>query len=562
MNRITTIMTVGLMAGMLMLAGCKREYGTVTLGANIDNGRDAKVYIDNLTPCWHNNDLIRVNNQTCTTSAALGSSAQITDVVENNHYRAIYPADIVGDVDISSSSSIAVTLPREQLFEVDSRGDQKVKVPMGAYSSSESLTFHNLCPLIKVVISNSMDNDFVLDHITVTAATAYLSGLCSASVTGSPNDHIGTMVSSSASHDVSLVFPLGDRPTMGRGDRDTYVYYIVAPEFDEDDVTITLYATTGQYATFEKTDVSLCHNRIASVSLTVLHWNGQITPDPPSVDGMLPGAFSVSATQQVCFSQGNLQYNASTNTWRFAEHQWDFVGTQTAEGQGYYGGTVSGSDNRNISSTYSGWIDLFGWGTSGWNSGANCYQPWSTSTSYADYYLDGVSSNGMTGNYAEAEWAWHNAISNGGNAHHLWRTLTKDEWNYLLNIRDNASSKHGRGNINGVGGLIILPDNWTLPSGYTFNTGLSSSDGWALNSYTLSQWAVMEDAGAVFLPAAGCRWGTSVSFVGSEGYYWSTTHRNGSSAHFMGFTIGGYLTAMSSNSRSYGRAVRPVRDIE
>lgn len=168
----------------------------------------------------------------------------------------------------------------------------------------------------------------------------------------------------------------------------------------------------------------------------------------------------------------------------------------------------------------------------------------------------------MTGNYAEAEWAWHNAISNGGNAHHLWRTLTKDEWNYLLNIRDNASSKHGRGNINGVGGLIILPDNWTLPSGYTFNTGLSSSDGWALNSYTLSQWAVMEDAGAVFLPAAGCRWGTSVSFVGSEGYYWSTTHRNGSSAHFMGFTIGGYLTAMSSNSRSYGRAVRPVRDIE
>ncbi|MBR6991498.1 MAG: hypothetical protein IKH97_04670, partial [Bacteroidales bacterium] len=73
MKKIHTTMIVGLMAGMVMLAGCKREYGTVTLGANIDNGRDAKVYIDNLTPCWHNNDLIRVNNQTCTTSAALGS---------------------------------------------------------------------------------------------------------------------------------------------------------------------------------------------------------------------------------------------------------------------------------------------------------------------------------------------------------------------------------------------------------------------------------------------------------------------------------------------------------
>ena len=27
------------------------------------------------------------------------------------------------------------------------------------------------------------------------------------------------------------------------------------------------------------------------------------------------------------FSKGNLQYRASTNTWRFAEHQWDFVGS-------------------------------------------------------------------------------------------------------------------------------------------------------------------------------------------------------------------------------------------
>ena len=64
-------------------------------------------------------------------------------------------------------------------------------------------------------------------------------------------------------------------------------------------------------------------------------------------DGALPGLFSVSATQRVYFSQGNLQYQASTDTWRFAEHQYDYVG----------------SDNRSISSTYSGWIDLFGWGT-------------------------------------------------------------------------------------------------------------------------------------------------------------------------------------------------------
>lgn len=511
-------MIVGLMAGIVMLAGCKREYGTVTLGANIDNGRDAKVYIDNLTPCWHNNDLIRVNNQTCTTSAALGSSAQITNVEGSSHYRAIYPADIVGDVDISSSSTIAVTLPREQIYEVDSRGDQKVKVPMGAYSSSESLTFHNLCPLIKIVVSNRMDDDFVLDHITVSAATAYLSGLCSASVTGSPNDHIGTMVSSSASHDVSLVFPAGNRPTIGRGDRDTYVYYIVAPEFGGDegeDVTLTLYATTGQYATFEKR-ASLRHNRMAEVSLTVEQWNGQVQP---SGDGVLPGAFSVSATQRVHFSQGNLQYQASTNTWRFAEHQYDYVG----------------GANSNISSTYGGWIDLFGWGT-----GNN---PTLAITDYT-YYSTFV------------DWG-SNAIINGGNAVNQWRTLTQSEWYYLLYSRTNASSKLGTGNINGVGGLIILPDSWEQPSGCPqFSPGVVSD--WSHNSYTLAQWAQMELAGAVFLPAAGYRLGTDVGDVGSSGLYWSSTPNDEDYAYYVGF-IGRYLNAAYSDYRGDGFSVRPVR---
>ena len=49
--------------------------------------------------------------------------------------------------------------------------------------------------------------------------------------------------------------------------------------------------------------------------------------------GKLPGAFSVSATKQVWFSQGNLQYQAYNgdggSTWRFAINQYDFVGDAT-----------------------------------------------------------------------------------------------------------------------------------------------------------------------------------------------------------------------------------------
>ena len=41
--------------------------------------------------------------------------------------------------------------------------------------------------------------------------------------------------------------------------------------------------------------------------------------------GMLNGMFSVSNNTKVYFSQGNLQYQASTDTWRFATNQWDYV---------------------------------------------------------------------------------------------------------------------------------------------------------------------------------------------------------------------------------------------
>ncbi len=72
-------------------------------------------------------------------------------------------------------------------------------------------------------------------------------------------------------------------------------------------------------------------------------------------EGSLVGKFSVSSSKQVSFSKGNLQYQASTNTWRFAESQTDYIGAA----------------NKNISATYDGWIDLFGWGTSGYDNTAN-----------------------------------------------------------------------------------------------------------------------------------------------------------------------------------------------
>jgi len=263
-------------------------------------------------------------------------------------------------------------------------------------------------------------------------------------------------------------------------------------------------------------------------------------------NGKLPGLFSVSADKQVQFSQGNLQYNASTGVWRFAENQYDYVGDR----------------NKNISSTWNGWIDLFGWGTSGWNSGAKAYQPYSTSTTNADYYPGNSATTNLTGTYANADWGVYNAISNGGNAKGLWRVLTNAEWAYLFNSRNNAANLYGHAVIGNINGMIILPDDFERPYGLSFTPGNNSyiTNMYTLNMYTLVEWKAMEANGAVFLPAAGNRYDTSMYNVGTYGYYWSSTCSSSSNAYYEGFNSGGH-SPLNSYDRNGGRSVRLIKDL-
>ena len=180
------------------------------------------------------------------------------------------------------------------------------------------------------------------------------------------------------------------------------------------------------------------------------------------IEGALPGLFSVSDKQKVRFSQGNLKYQASTNTWSFAEKQYS------------YG-------------------DLFGWGT-----GNN---PTLSSINDLDYATF-------------TDWG-NNAISNGGNAPNMWRTLTQEEWVYLFN----RPYKGGMGIIGGQTGWIILPDSWIQPSGCPdFVPGDEK-----YNNYSLSEWKVMELAGAVFLPDTKYNSEPHTAMRGPYGEYWSST---------------------------------------
>ncbi len=257
-------------------------------------------------------------------------------------------------------------------------------------------------------------------------------------------------------------------------------------------------------------------------------------------EGAIVGVFSISASQKIYFSQGNLQYRASTNTWRFAENQYDYVGY----------------DNSNISSSYNGWIDLFGWGTSGYDQGAVSYQPWSRSMTDSDYYAYGLYTFNLNDQTGMADWGY-NAICNGGNITNKWRTLTVDEWMYVLNCRITRSGiRYAKAQVNNVNGVILLPDDWSVGT-YSINSYNTPEANFTTNVINLSNWNIIEDAGGVFLPAAGYRLGTTVDNVGSCGDYWSASFRDRDSARYLWFKTS-VLSPLSCDYREYGFSVRLV----
>ncbi|MBP5584014.1 MAG: hypothetical protein J6X43_08700, partial [Bacteroidales bacterium] len=268
-------------------------------------------------------------------------------------------------------------------------------------------------------------------------------------------------------------------------------------------------------------------------------------------NGAIKAGFSISETKKVYFSQGNLQYQASTKTWRFAENQFDVIGT----------------GNNNISSTYNGWIDLFGWGTSGWDSGAKSYQPYSCAANNQYYYPGGGSSpESLTGAFANADWGVYNAILNGGNQAGQWRTLTRSECEYLIKTRTNASSKKGMASVNGVNGLILLPDDWTLPEGIVFSSGVAEDNGIeyyaTVNNYSLSEWSKMEANGAIFLPTTGQRDVTDARNFSLFANYWLSTAATLNFPYSLCFQSDICVVTKTGPSYFHGSAVRLVQDVE
>ena len=250
--------------------------------------------------------------------------------------------------------------------------------------------------------------------------------------------------------------------------------------------------------------------------------------EPALLPNVKAYGFSVSSTKKVVFSPGNLQYDRMSRTWSFAENQYDALGATNIKG-----------------SALADKIDVFGW--SGSNSavlyGVNM------SHSYKDY----------TGDFMD--WG-NNQI--GKDAPNTWRTLSKEEFEYLIDGRPNAAQLKGVAEVNGVNGFILLPDEWVCPTGVAFKSGFASSGDEQYfakyQSYTASEWQKMERAGAAFLPAAGYRRGSDVLEYVSRGFYWTSTPN--ASAYAWLVDVNANMVSYAYLGREFGGLVRLVKDLQ
>jgi len=233
----------------------------------------------------------------------------------------------------------------------------------------------------------------------------------------------------------------------------------------------------------------------------------------------------------VQFSKANLEYMPARQTYFFAAHQM-FAQTEL---------------NRWISETDLDFEDLFGWGTGN--------DPIKTSSNDTDYP-------------SFKDWG-QNAILNSTYEPGTWRTMTKAEWDYLLNKRQNAAQKRAVGQIDmgkyaSFFGMFLLPDEFEMPQGLEMDMDAQE---WTVNTYDVATLLRLEKAGVVFLPAGGFRTGLNIHDIdiggtdrADHGYYWTTTDYELYDAEMVYIDKVG--PSFQVRPRSNGMSVRLVKDAE
>ena len=518
-----------------MLTSCQQETdnelaglpeGAIRLTTETLSG-NSKASVSNISVKWENGDKVTLNNNPYTVTVDDG----------NAYVEATESAPIYGYHGISKSGGSGTLPTLNFLDSYESRysnGRQVIALPMVAYSSEATnvLKFKHASAAIKVLIKNTTGHDVILDRVEVSSTTHKLCGEVSVDLT---KDDLDLTPQEGTSNPVTVRFT--DRPVIATGGSDIKEVQVPILPIPSGNLTIAVYAHCSSseqvnIAGIPTVYYQYTYNFRHTGSTPALERNKLLTArvelkDTTPVTKTDPGLFSVADNQKVHFSKGNLQYDKNTATWSFMTPQY----------------STQESNDENVGDNYANRsiVSLFGWGTSGYNHGATCYQPYSTTNTSSKYYAYGYASYHLNqaGQNGKADWGY-NKISNGGNTENSgWRTLTSSQWQYLMNSRsstktlflpkgDNSTkASYTKATVVGVNGIIVFPDNYEHPLGVTVTgTPNYNSDSAPDTSFVVeaaADWAKMEGNGAVFLPAAGYRDGKDVLLVGSELFVLSTS---------------------------------------
>jgi len=490
--------------------------GSTTFSAIMNSVQSGtRTSLKGFSTLWNTGDQILVNGTEITISQGIGTRYGIFKgtvlAYTDGYYYATYPTT----ASTFNAGQMTVTIPSTQTF--NGTDTLLAQMPMAARAQADAngnvvLEFKNAANILKLNLWSSTGKQ--VSKIIVSSNITPLAG----------NINVNTSAAALSFDPVSLdgneryadTLVCSTPVTLGNESAPTSFHILMPKLAASTRLMVRIYDATGDYQinyiTVDDSRNMEFKNSVNTLCATAVK---EFVPYMPA--GSLFGGVSVSETEKILFSQGNLWRNntVSTGSWHFEDQQYAFVGSWDNTHSSYFYSTDETSDNSYGS-----------------------IQTWNTSY--------------QTTNSID----WGGAVeSDLGN---IWNALSKDEWLYLLNTRTDHDKKLGFGTVtvgsNVISGFFILPDEFELPSGITF-TPMANT-----NNYTLSQWQRMDNAGVIFLPRYGYRSGSTIN-ESNNGYYWTSTGASNTNAWRLLFKNSSKEYAIASAGRNNAFFVRLITSI-
>ena len=524
-----TVIVLATLTAMLSTVSCLKENGSETVkytpmtfcaeskGMNTESSKAEMAYRYDLL--WQENDEILVKNASERAVFKLVSEPGTTKGTfhcENSPFKAGDEVEAYYPQSIDNGTGLywPDTLVNNQTVPM------YCKKTLSA-NENETFNFTSLGAVIQLVFNTTQD-DITLRFIDIRDTSKTMSGHFYV-------DTVGKAVITDTDK-IGVTLDLGESGVaLGRG---ANFFNIPVPAGDYRDLILIFTTTDNRQCVFKNGKLNVGHNTVGRLSLTGRYFK-PIT---------LPGVFSIGENKKIRFSKGNLyaRYHSRRNAWI-----WDFYHEQ------YSSNSLNAKckNEQRYPSENDDETDLFCWG----------YGEWSTDPVDVTYIT----------NDQFRDWAEALPKSKGS-----WRTLTTDEWCYMLayDKKDSIFIKESPRydlskkfcTVCGIENCVVIaPDDWDKDANPLQNEYSTTS--------SPMTWKQAEDAGLVCLPSAGYRTykDKRICAIGTEVYCWSITPDPKQQSDFYNsfclsrtYLYGGSFMPQSSSDRRMGRSVRLVTDVE